>query len=93
MSIVGHGIQTCLANVHVALRQQLAGQVAQSEEETRRHIRVRREEELAREAVRRAQETRDSRARRFGQDEADSEDARRRAEETRGGGRHVDLFA
>ncbi|MCD6405325.1 MAG: hypothetical protein J7M19_05830 [Planctomycetes bacterium] len=61
MSIIGHAIQANIANVHVALKQQQAAEVAQSQRQARRHRRILKAEEEAREAVRRAQEAREDR--------------------------------
>jgi hypothetical protein len=61
MSIIGHSIQGNIANVHAALKDQLAGQAAQADEDAKRTNRVRREEEIARAEVREADETRQSR--------------------------------
>ncbi len=61
MSIIGHSIQGNIANVHAALKDQLAGQTAQADEDAKRANRVRREEEIAREGVREADESHQSR--------------------------------
>jgi|GEM_PF-6000789 len=58
MSIIGHSIQTAVANVHIALKDQLAGQAAVSDEDAKRKLRVEREEEIAREAVSQSPEAR-----------------------------------
>lgn len=61
MSIIGHAIQANIANVHIALKQQQAAEVAQSQRQACRHRRILKEEEDAREAVRHTQEAREDR--------------------------------
>ena len=98
MSVIGHSIQNSIANVHIALKQQQAAEAARSGEDTRRQIRVQKEEQLAREAVREAQETHENRARRANEDERRKRRKGRRGEQDEGqtGGAdnaHLDLFA
>ena len=90
MSIIGHAIQTCLAHVHVALRQQQAGEVALSEEAMRRRRALRRERELARAAVRKAQEARHGRSRHLTDAEKRKQQPRERLGGTSPG--HIDVI-
>ena len=69
MSIIGHAIQNAIANIQAALKQQSAGQAAQSDEEARRSARVEREEQAAREAVRETREAHENRIGKPGGDE------------------------
>ncbi len=61
MSIIGHSIQNAVANVHIALKSQLAAQAALSDEDAQRKLRVQREEQLARDTVTETAEARQSR--------------------------------
>jgi hypothetical protein len=61
MSIIGHSIQSAVVNVHAAIKTQQAGQAAVTDEDTQRQNRIRREEELAREAVEKAVAARQAR--------------------------------
>jgi len=61
MSIIGHSIQANIANVHAGMKDQVAGQLAQADEDAKRKERIRRESEIAREGVRETDATRSSR--------------------------------
>ena len=104
MSIIGHSIQGSIANVHAALKDQQAGQAAVSAEDAQRHARVRREEELAREAVQQTLASRQGRVhnppdgrREQGEkrkDESDGQEAPAEGNENKAaGGGHIDLLA
>ena len=56
MSVIGHSIQNSVANVHAALKDQAAAQAALADEDARRRVRLAREEQEAREAVRETRE-------------------------------------
>ena len=98
MSIIGHSIQNSIANVHVALKQQQADEAAMSDEDARRHVRIQREEQMAREAVREAQETRENRTRRLTDEQrrkrrGGSEGQKEEGADAGEAGSHLDLFA
>ena len=54
MSTIGDPIQNSLVNANIAIKEQQAGQIAQADEDAKRQGRIRREEELARESVRKS---------------------------------------
>ena len=104
MSTIGDPIQNSLVNANIAIKEQQAGQTAQADEDAKRHVRIRREEELARESVRKSHNTseekvsdtphrekREPSARRRPEDEAESNDDGNDDDNDKNGG-HIDLF-
>jgi hypothetical protein len=61
MSIIGHSIQSGVVNIHMALREQQAGQAAQSDEDVRRQAAVERSDQVAREGIVETSQTRQTR--------------------------------
>lgn len=92
MSIIGHSIQSGVVNIHMALREQQAGQAAQSDEDARRRASVERSDEVAREGIVETSQARQTRVHnppdrrrggRNGPQEEDGDDDRR----------HIDVLA
>lgn len=92
MSIIGHSIQSGVVNIHMALREQQAGQAAQSDEDARRQAALERSDQVAREGIAETDQTRQTRVHNPPERRQD-EGKGRKDDEKDEDGDHIDVLA